>query len=763
MAGKLKEKQFDFKRLLKHAQAVGVIIVTVLLIVYLIAIVLALPTYYTKMAAREASIHFNDDMNQLSKNAEAHYARLYAVADKLQYAETDATILSVFREYADDETVGQLFYFYQNVAYEYGRDGLDEYNGLNEQAFALAAGNAAGCTPVYYDEFLMSESIAFFVPVRGSMRIDGLISVVPVADIAGVGDMLREDTSVIAVIGKDGTVLSSSSAEHFGYEVSVNVFDLLQLMTGQKEDVDSVRNILDARGAQTVEITSVNGKYTVAAEPIGALDGQVYLLTLSESRRLVPIEFDYASHLTFVLIMAIGALIVVAVFAILFRRKVDEAVSSVNLVDPTLECPNVEGFKKNAAKLLHRKSRDYAISVFSLKRFHFIEDQFGAQSSTDLLKYIKEVLMALCHENETFGYVGDGKFLLLVDFRSEQIFRNRLLVFEGIINKYDLLKNNQVRMQLAAGLYVITEDRNKSVADMIDCASIVCEEAKNNSRLTYEIYTDSIREKINQNEHLEARMESALSGNEFRLFLQPKYNVSKDEIDSAEALVRWFDYQKGDYRYPAEFISLFESNGFIVEMDHFIYIEVLKYLSEAKARGDKTVPISVNVSRVTAANADFINFYVGNKNRYMIDDDLITLEFTESYATEDYKKFSEIIVALHEGGIRCSVDDFGVGYSSFRVLKELDMDELKLDRLFLDNGFDIDRDDKILTTITALAKSCGMTVVMEGVENKAMYDRVVRFGIGVIQGYYYAKPIPLEEFKIFVKSNTSIRYKAVVK
>jgi EAL domain-containing protein (putative c-di-GMP-specific phosphodiesterase class I) len=350
-----------------------------------------------------------------------------------------------------------------------------------------------------------------------------------------------------------------------------------------------------------------------------------------------------------------------------------------------------------------------------------------------------------------------------VDFRSEQIFRNRLLVFEGIINKYDLLKNNQVRMQLAAGLYVITEDRNKSVADMIDCASIVCEEAKNNSRLTYEFYTDSIREKINQNEHLEARMESALSGNEFRLFLQPKYNVSKDEIDSAEALVRWFDYQKGDYRYPAEFISLFESNGFIVEMDHFIYIEVLKYLSESKARGDKVVPISVNVSRVTAANADFINFYVGNKNRYMIDDDLITLEFTESYATEDYKKFSEIIVALHEGGIRCSVDDFGVGYSSFRVLKELDMDELKLDRLFLDKGFDIDRDDKLLTTITALAKSCGMTVVMEGVENKAMYDRVVRFGIGVIQGYYYAKPIPLEEFKIFVKSNTSIRYKAVVK
>jgi EAL domain-containing protein (putative c-di-GMP-specific phosphodiesterase class I) len=198
-------------------------------------------------------------------------------------------------------------------------------------------------------------------------------------------------------------------------------------------------------------------------------------------------------------------------------------------------------------------------------------------------------------------------------------------------------------------------------------------------------------------------------------------------------------------------------------MDHFIYLEVLKYLSEANSRGDKVVPISVNVSRVTAASSDFINFYVGNKNRYMIADDLITLEFTESYATEDYQKLSEIITALHEGGIRCSIDDFGVGYSSFRILKDLQMDELKMDRLFLDKGVDVARDDKIITTIIELAQNCGMTVVMEGVETKAMFDRVVQAGIGVIQGYYYAKAISLEEFKIFINSNTSIRYKSVVK
>ena len=515
--------------------------------------------------------------------------------------------------------------------------------------------------------------------------------------------------------------------------------------------------------ASAAEVGEATGNYTIAAAPLDVLDGHLYLITVSLSSALMPAEYDYIGHVAVALVIAIISLAAGATFAIMFKKKVNVAVSSVNLMDQTLECPNIEGFKKNVSDILKVKNQNYAVVVYTLKRFHFIEDRFGSRATQDLLKYVKEVLTSVCGENETFGYAGDGQFLLLEDFRSENVFLNRLLVFSGVVNNYELLKINQVKVQVSAGVYLVNDDVRRPVADMIDCATIVCDEVKADSTLPYAIYTESVREKINRDEHLEARMEAALSSNEFRLFLQPKYNVEKDEVDSAEALVRWFDYQKGDYRYPAEFISLFESNGFIVEMDHFIYLEVLKYLSEATSRGDKVVPISVNVSRVTAASPDFLNFYIGSKRRYNIDDDLLTLEFTESYATEDYKRLSEIVDALHEGGIRCSIDDFGVGYSSFRILKDLRMDELKLDRLFLAQGIDPKRDDKIITTITDLARDCGMSLVMEGVETKAMYDRVVQMGIGIIQGYYYAKAIPVEEFKIFVKSNTSIRYKAVVK
>ena len=173
--------------------------------------------------------------------------------------------------------------------------------------------------------------------------------------------------------------------------------------------------------------------------------------------------------------------------------------------------------------------------------------------------------------------------------------------------------------------------------------------------------------------------------------------------------------------------------------------------------------IAVNVSRVTATSPDFINFYVGNKKKYGIPDGFITLELTESFAMEDYGTISTIISALHNGGMRLSIDDFGSGYSSFSILKQVNVDELKLDSVFMKRGIDLSRDDKLHATMIDLAKSIGMSVVQEGVETKELFDKVIAMGCTVIQGFYYAKALPLEEFKIFVNSNTSIKYKSLVK
>ena len=173
--------------------------------------------------------------------------------------------------------------------------------------------------------------------------------------------------------------------------------------------------------------------------------------------------------------------------------------------------------------------------------------------------------------------------------------------------------------------------------------------------------------------------------------------------------------------------------------------------------------MAVNVSRVTATADDFLNFYISNKNKYRIPDNFITLELTESFAMEDDNKIIRIISELHKNGIRCSIDDFGSGYSSFNILKRIRFDELKLDAVFTRSSGDKARDDKILSSMIDLAKDMNMTVVQEGVETEEMFNKVVSLGVDVVQGYYYAKAISLEEFRIFVNSNTSIKYKSKVK
>lgn len=751
------------KKLMRHVGKISIIIAVLFLTFYLITILTKSSQFYAESAARNAKISFDKDMINASELVEEHYDNLYEIVDRVKYATTAEQVVEVMSSYIGSEQFGDLRYYSQGVAYSVTGEIVDKEASGHEMITALSQSNKAGCTDVYRDGGVQLDCIAFFVPVRGSDVVDGVLSIVPAREIIRVSDIMQENTSMVAVVGAQGKMFAHKFADNFSNDVGANIYDFLEDFAGSKDMTDKVRVLLTADELSSAEIHAAGVAYTVVAEPIAVFDGYLHLITISKSDSLIMTEVNYIRHIVNILLFAIIGFLVGLVFVFLFQKKAKDAMTTANLKDATLECANIEGFRREAMNLTHGNDKRYAVCVSSIRQFHFVQDKFGAEASDKLLRFIIDVLKSFCTKNETFGYAGDGKFLILSEYASESAFRDKILLLENIINKFDVLVQNRVKVRLATGVCLAFGSKRRTVSEMIDCATIVCEDAKNDVATPYVIYVENIREKINRNEQIEAQMEHALDNNEFRLFLQPKYNVQTDSIDSAEALVRWFDHRKGDYIYPVDFIGLFETNGFIVKMDHFIYLEVLKYMREAIEKNEKVVPISVNVSRVTASKDDFVNFYVGNKRKYMIDDGLITLEFTESFAVEDYAKLADIVKQLQDGGIRCSVDDFGVGYSSFRVLKELTMDELKLDRVFLAKGVDAQRDEKIISTIVSLANDIGMTVVLEGVETKEMFDRVSRMGISVVQGYYYAKAIPLEEFKIFIKSNTSIRYKSVVK
>ena len=757
------EKNSKIKKLLSNFYIAALIIAIVVLLVYLITVLFSSREYFSDSAEQNAMSSFGTDINKVNDLADEHYENLYDLADKLQYAASRSEVNDIMSSYVGSEQFGDLRYYSQGKSYSVFGAEIAQEAHADEQIRALSQSKTAGCTDVYEDHYVKMSCIAFFVPVRGSIYVDGVLSIVPARNLISLDGVLQEKADVLALIDHSGRIYADATDEDETITTGNNIFDYIDLVTGNKNDANALADaiLLGEPGAYTIGFGAVN--YTITYSPIEKFADHLWLVCISPSDGLIAPELTYVRHIVSLLLVAIIALVVGSVFALLYRKKSQEAIAAATLTDTMVDCPNGESFRRRVQQKLVNTRQKYSIVVFSIHNYLYINEEIGEDKSIELLSFIAKLFASLLSEDECYGFLGDGTFAMLVNNVTAHSVRDRIYLVERVSGRNDILLSRKIKLSFDIGVYNIFENRSRTVYQMIECASTAAEHNSEKSGQLFSVYTEEISQDIARNERIELMMENALDNRDFRVFVQPKYNVSADKIDSVEALVRWFDPTRGEYMFPGEFIPLFETNGFITKLDHFVYIEVLEFISKAAEHGDKVVPVAVNVSRVTAGNEDFLNFYIGNKKKYRIPDGFITIEFTESFAMEDYDKIAHVIEELHKNGIRCSIDDFGSGYSSFNILKRIHVDELKLDAVFAAPSGNVQRDDKILSTMIDLAKSMNMVVVQEGVETENMFNKVVSMGVDVVQGYYYAKAINLEEFKIFVNSNTSIKYKSKVK
>lgn len=735
----------------------------VLLVCYLITVVSGTQNFYNESAEKNATITIEEDLARTNALVAVHFQRLYDIVDKIEYAKTRQDVETVIESYIGSDDFGGLRYYSQGKSYAANGALIDEESSGKEYIEALSTSNLAGVSPVYYDKYTELDCIAFFAPVRGSEFVDGILSILPARNVISVDEVINDRASVVAIIDLGGKCFSNTSKDSFVESVGNNFYEFIDKITANKTDSVRISEAALKKEKTAVSISTPGGDYTIAIAPISGFDNNLLLVSMSESEGLIAPELTYIRHIINLLVVSLAALIVGFIYAMLYHRRTKLSLAVASLVDHTLDCSNAEGFRLRMKDLILLRKKRYSVTSIVIRNFIYINEQLGESGSVEMLRAFSGIIESLCTKEECYGYAGDGKFLILMINANSHSVRDKIRLIEAIVNRNTLLSERGIKIRFAAGVYNVTAVNRRTVQEMIDCANTACMYAEDNPNELYSTFTEEVKLEIEHNERIEAMMETSLASREFRLFLQPKYDVQHDCVHSAEALVRWFDPRSGEYRFPSDFIPLFETNGFIVKLDHFVYIEVLEYLSGAVERGEKVVPIAVNVSRVTATSPDFINFYVGNKKKYGIPDGFITLELTESFAMEDYDKISGIISALHNGGMRLAIDDFGSGYSSFSILKSVDVDELKLDSVFMKRGVDLRRDEKLHATMIDLAKYMGMSVVQEGVETKELFDKVVSMGCDVIQGYYYAKAIPLEEFKLFINTNTSIKYKSLVK
>lgn len=397
-------------------------------------------------------------------------------------------------------------------------------------------------------------------------------------------------------------------------------------------------------------------------------------------------------------------------------------------------------YAKTKEMLLDNPDKNFDLLRINIERFKVLNDLFGESTGDKLLRYIgkflKEINLPLCVSGRLYA----DNFVVCYEAGKGDS-RRMINTLQMVADSFAI--NN--RTILSFGLYRI-DDKTLPVSVMCDRANMALWKAKGNFKNPYCEYDEKMRQQVLKEQKIINAMEMAIQNKEFTLYLQPKYDIEKDTIIGAEALVRWISLENG-FISPGDFIPVFENNGFVYEVDKFIWEESCRYLRKWLDEGREVHPISVNVSRIDLYDPKLVQHLVDLREKYQLPSQYLELEITESAYTEDPEQIITITRQLREAGFVILMDDFGTGYSSLNMLKDIQIDVLKLDMGFLKSSDYSAKGGNILTAILKMAESLKMQTIAEGVETKEQVEFLKSIGCKYVQGFYYSKPLPVDEFE----------------
>ncbi|HHN8469136.1 TPA: EAL domain-containing protein [Clostridioides difficile] len=428
------------------------------------------------------------------------------------------------------------------------------------------------------------------------------------------------------------------------------------------------------------------------------------------------------------------------------KKKKEDYLKKIAYTDPLTGADSIDKFKINSNKLFVKNNpEEYALFYIDVDKFKYINDMFGYDMGNDTLIHISNTIASELKEDEIFARVSADHFVFLIKYKTDDDIKTRL---NNIYNKVQILSNpkiNYYKLILDCGIYKISKSDN-DINTIMDRANTARKTIKGGHKNSFAFYDKEMHKKILKEKEIENSMVDALNNGEFIVYFQPKYSLSDYQIIGAEALVRWDNPQKGLIP-PIEFIPVFERNGFIVNIDFYVFEEVCKKIREWMDEGQKVVPISVNLSRMHFVNSNFIEKFKLIVDKYKIPTRLIELELTETAVLDNIEGLLDTMNNLKEKGFVISMDDFGTGYSSLNLLKELPVDILKLDRAFFTEKDESNNEKIVISNVIKMAKELKMKVISEGVETISQVEFLKQIGCDMVQGYLFSKPMPVKEFE----------------
>lgn len=420
-----------------------------------------------------------------------------------------------------------------------------------------------------------------------------------------------------------------------------------------------------------------------------------------------------------------------------------EELRRLALYDELTGLHNKDAFVYNSASRIRQADAGaYALIAVDVDRFRVVNELFGFESGNRLLCHIGRILSEEAGTHGEVARLNADQFAVLLPNDAHAI---RNVFIPECIRK---ISESEPNMDVVAnfGIYVVQE-REDDIIAMIDRAQAAKNIVKGGYTNRYAYYDDQLKSKEQKEKEVISRMHRALANGEFLVYLQPWYDHETGELVGAEALVRWAHPTRG-LLYPVDFIPLFEENGFVAELDRFVWKQVCAMQRRLSDEGLQTVPVSVNVSRVDLFDPLFKESLFDIVQKEKICPAMLGIEVTESAFIEDYEQVSDVLRKMGEAGLTLYLDDFGTGYSSLNILKDLPVDVLKFDmRQMSSNGKDGEKAKNILRSIIEMSSSIGVKLVAEGVESKQQADELGKLGCRVVQGFLYAQAMPESEYR----------------
>ena len=397
--------------------------------------------------------------------------------------------------------------------------------------------------------------------------------------------------------------------------------------------------------------------------------------------------------------------------------------------------PQIYG-QEVAEMMARHPDEEIAFIQFDVERFKLINENYGVETGDELLAFLTQTLGIICNEEQPYCRLTADVFMIVTTFDTDQHLLDFIHRLESLLSGF---KGMEYRLIFGVA---IAEDRTLHTRRHGDNATIARQSVKGSALNNIGFFNGRMRSELQKKQLIEENMQAALLSNQFVMFLQPKYSISTNRIIGAEALARWIHPERGMIS-PAEFIPVFEENGFILKLDQIIWESACRKLRDWRDRGIQPIPVSVNISREYIHSFDVVSYLLELVKKYDVPIKLLELEITE---TTDAQGVSDVVQKMKDAGFTMLMDDFGSGYSSLNMLKTTQFDVLKIDRGFLSKFMESGRGRKIISHTISMSRDIGLDIIAEGVETKEQAQFLSDCGCDSAQGFYYSKPVSQEEF-----------------